>query len=63
MIVEFILDEEEDIEEELLNSMDEIYETLQACKMVFFHSYWYLLNIPASIYLFKVNNRNTRIRC
>ena len=38
MIVEFILGEEEDIEEEILNSMDEVYETLQACKLFFFPS-------------------------
>ena len=63
MIVEFILDEEEDIEEELLNSMDEIYEMLQACKMFFFHICWCLVYIPVGIYRLKVNNRNTRTRC
>ena len=53
-----MLDEEEDIEEELLNSMDEIYEMLQACKMFFFHICWCLVYIPAGIYLLKVNNKH-----
>ena len=45
------------------NKDDITLKAIEACLLTFIVNFWHATIKPAGIYLLKVNNRNTRVRC